>query len=341
MVLEGKLPASLKEKWNLKKQKDPENTSSVLDLDDWILTRALSKEETKNVFAALSASKALHGSEFRLPKRSMGPPGSSEMAVPSAPTVEAYLATATHSEERKRRVLFKIVPVRIRSEKSYFDTFAFLDSGSDTTLLRSDVAKETLGLSGPRKRVKSYDGVVTNVDATDVPVTISSVNEKRIFKVSNAYSIDTLRAASNPPITKSQHETWHYLRGVVVVNVKPVDVPVLIGIDIPQAHNHTAAIEPPEGVVGPVAFETPFGWCLAGKMGPDDEEESPFVSHVAAITTEESFEALNEQVKKFLQLESKDVYVEKPVLSEDDLRGERILKNSIVNVGKRYQVSLM
>jgi hypothetical protein len=53
MVLEAKLPASLKEKWNLKKQKNPEATSNVLDFDDWISAKALTKEDTKNVFVPL------------------------------------------------------------------------------------------------------------------------------------------------------------------------------------------------------------------------------------------------------------------------------------------------
>jgi hypothetical protein len=56
VVLEAKVPASLKEKWNLKKQKDSENTPSVLDLDDRISAIALSKGENKNAFAALSTS---------------------------------------------------------------------------------------------------------------------------------------------------------------------------------------------------------------------------------------------------------------------------------------------
>jgi hypothetical protein len=44
----------------------------------------------------------------------------------------------------------------------------------------------------------------------------------------------------------------------VVFNVKPEDVTVLIGIDLPQAHNNETAIEPPDGVIGPMVFETPF-----------------------------------------------------------------------------------
>ena len=56
MVLESKLPHALKEKWNLKKKKDDEQVLNVLDLDDWISTKALSKENEKNVFSALNGS---------------------------------------------------------------------------------------------------------------------------------------------------------------------------------------------------------------------------------------------------------------------------------------------
>ena len=157
----------------------------------------------------------LHGSEFRLPKKSTGSPLSSRNIgpvrrpvssatfVPSAPPVEAFLS---HVVIERRRVLFKIVPVRVSCGEKYFDTFAFLDAGSDTTLLRSDVAKTKLGLSGPPKRVnvKSYDGEVTTVDATEVAFSISAVNGGRVFPVKHAYSIKKLRAASNPPITETQ-----------------------------------------------------------------------------------------------------------------------------------------
>jgi hypothetical protein len=89
-----------------------------------------------------------------------------------------------------------------------------------------------------------------------------------------------------------------------------------------------------------MAFKTPFGWCLGGKTGPLDDG-SPFVAHVAAISTQEQYEDLNLQVKRFWQLEAKEVHVEQPVLSEDDLRGQKTLESSVVNLGGRYQLSLM
>ena len=91
----------------------------------------------------------------------------------------------------------------------------------------------------------------------------------------------------------------------MVSNAKPEDVTVLIGIDIAAAQNHKNSIERPEGIEGPIAFENPFGWCLGGQMGQQEEDVSPFVSHVSTIiTSEESDDSLNKQVKKFWQLEA-------------------------------------
>jgi hypothetical protein len=153
---------------------------------------------------------------------------------PSAPPLEAYLGIATLTELPRRRVLFKIDPVRIQVGERKFDTFAFLDCGSDTTLLRSDVAEEELGLSGPLERinVKSYDGVISNVNALKVKFKILSVNGKHVFDVERAYAIKNLRAASNPPITEEQRQSWSYLHGIMTPYVKPEDVTVLIGMDL-------------------------------------------------------------------------------------------------------------
>jgi hypothetical protein len=390
MVLEAKLPSSLKEKWNLKKKKNPNATSNVLDFDDWITSKALTKDDTKNVFATLSeaASKdpksdgkksntpknpphistinhvstssstppkvaptpaksapedsrvkepttkkgegpcfickgekhrlakcpvfvnlsptqraekifyegrclscmgsghlrtecktevkcyvvgcvkqnhctLLHGSEFIPPKKTTSAP------TPSAPPM-TYLGIATITELPRRRVSFKIVPVRIQAGGHQYDTFAFLDCGSDTTLVRSDVAMGKLRLSGPLERinVKSYDGVITNVDALKVKFTISSIDGKHVSAVERAYAIEKLRAALNPPVTEEQRQSWPYLQGITTPYVKPEDVTVLIGMDIAPAHDHKTSISPPVGVIGPMAFETPFGWCLGGKNGP-------------------------------------------------------------------------
>lgn len=59
------------------------------------------------------------------------------------------------------------------------------------------------------------------------------------------------------------------------------------------------------------------------------------------MVSEERPEDLNELVKKFLQLEAKDVDVEQSFLSEEDLCGKRILEESVKNVCNRYRVGKM
>ncbi|KZS19687.1 Uncharacterized protein APZ42_013850 [Daphnia magna] len=178
----------------------------------------------------------------------------------------------------------KIVPVRIGVGSRWVDTFRFLDTRSDTTLIRSDVVKK-LGLVGQPKHINvvSYDGATSNVKAPVV--------------------------TPNPPINPRQMEFWTHLRGLDVQNSQRENVGVLIGLDVAQAHDHIDSVKQPAGTIGPLAFKTPFGWCL--------------------------------DVKKFWKLEAKDVDMEQSVLSEYDLRGKRILESTVKHVGNRYQVGIM
>ncbi|KAK4021255.1 hypothetical protein OUZ56_003174 [Daphnia magna] len=88
-------------------------------------------------------------------------------------------------------------------------------------------------------------------------------------------------------------ESWTHLRGLDVPNVQPEDVGVLIGLDVAEAHDHMDSVKPPAGTIGPIAFKTPFGWCLGGQTGPPQDGRT-FIAH---IVSEESSEDLNELVK--------------------------------------------
>jgi hypothetical protein len=83
---------------------------------------------------------------------------------------------------------------------------------------------------------------------------ISSLEGIYRFFVDNAYSIETLRAASNPPITSRRQENWPHLREFQAPTIRPEDVTELIEMDVAAVHDHTKPIAPPEGTVGPIAF---------------------------------------------------------------------------------------
>ncbi|XP_045036866.1 uncharacterized protein LOC116919330 [Daphnia magna] len=269
----------------------------------------------------------LHGAEF-IPQWK-----SADQHTPSAQTSTAFLGTATHLEPLKRRVRFKIVPIRIDVGERWFDTYGFLDTGSDTTLIRSDVVKKS-GIVGPSKRINvvSYDGATSNVCASVVHFSIAFRDGTSRFEVKDAYAVDKLKVMPNSPIDPRQLESSTHLLGIDVPNVQLEDVTVLIGIDVAEDHDHVASIKPPAGTTWPITFKTPVGWCLAGPTFPQNTD-IPFIAH---IVSEERREDLNELVKRFWQLEEKDVEEEPPVLSEDDLRGKRILDRTIRNVCNRF-----
>ncbi|KAI9550940.1 hypothetical protein GHT06_000605 [Daphnia sinensis] len=218
----------------------------------------------------------LHGSEF-IPLRKL-----SDLTSPAASTSTAFLGTLTQRQTVKRRVRFKIVPVRISVGARWVDTFGFLDTGSDTTLIRSDVVKR-LGLVGQPKRINvvSYDGSTSNVQASVVNFSLSSIDGTSRFEVKHAYAVDNLKVTPNAPISPRQLECWTHLRGIDVPNVQPEDVGVLIGLDVAEAHDHIDSVKPPAGTIGPIAFKTPFGWCLGGQTGPP-QDGHPFIAHLVA-----------------------------------------------------------
>jgi len=85
---------------------------------------------------------------------------------------------------------------------------------------------------------------------------------------------------------------WPHLRGIKLLPIGPNEVTILIGMDIASAHNHSESREPEDDATGPVAFKTPFGWCVAGDMGPPAGENDPFVADKSTIQ-----EMLDDEIK--------------------------------------------
>ena len=154
-----------------------------------------------------------HGSTFKITKNSTGSgattstPTSAAVALSEegAPTAACHSCLVTPAGvSAEKKTLFKIVPVRLVAGRKAFDTFAFLDSGSDTTFIRQDVAKTKFGLGDSQIKllVKTYDGTAKEVDRDAVDFEISTRDGRKKFAVRRAYTVDKLKIAPNPPITE-------------------------------------------------------------------------------------------------------------------------------------------
>ena len=134
----------------------------------------------------------LHGAKWE--KRAPEPVPRPATVPAAAPPVEApFVGAVSYNEQPKQsRTMLAIVPVTLLAGSRKVDTYAFLDPGASTTMIRSDTAKKMLGLDGPvvTTRVAWFDGSEKEVDAKVVTFDICNRDQSVKFRAYDAYAVD-------------------------------------------------------------------------------------------------------------------------------------------------------
>ena len=128
-----------------------------------------------------------------------------------------------------------------------------MDSGSDTTFIRQDVAKTKLGLgeSTIKLLVETYDGTTKEVDTYAVDFVLGKRDGRKQFAVRRAYALERLNISPNPPVNELPMDSWPHLAGL-----KFSVVTILVGIHVVGAHFDSKVRPPPLHLEGPAAFKT-------------------------------------------------------------------------------------
>ncbi|CAL8092927.1 unnamed protein product [Calicophoron daubneyi] len=160
-----------------------------------------------------------------------------------------------------------MVPVRLVGPRASVDTYAFLDNGSDTTVVRSDLCSQ-LGLEAIPKTltVNTIHGTKT-INSAEVNLTIQSLFSDTSLEVCRAYTVRELpikiATTYNDPDT-TQHP---HLSDIKFGALADPTVGILVGCDVPEAH---WILEQRIGRRGePFAEQTMLGWTLRGPCGAD------------------------------------------------------------------------
>ena len=146
----------------------------------------------------------------------------------------------------------------VRNPSTSIDTYAFIDSGSKSTLIHTDLSKQ-LGLTGNLNclHVTTYDGNEKKMKAVKVKFTLFSRDQSAKLVV-NGYSLDVLQIASNPTIDETTRQSWTHLNGLNFPHVGVDDVKVLIGADQIAAQHYDEYRMPPPSVHAPWAPKLPL-----------------------------------------------------------------------------------
>ncbi|XP_055588827.1 uncharacterized protein LOC129741145 [Uranotaenia lowii] len=231
--------------------------------------------------------------------------------------------------------LFRIIPVKLFGKLRCVETFAFLDEGSDLTLVENELAND-LGATGDKQPLcLKWTGNTSRLetDSQRISLQISGANQDKQYTLMNARTVKSLDLPYQTFRLTDALKTYTYLKGVPIssyVNAKPR---ILIGIDNLRL---ALPLKVKEGdSYGPVAVKTRLGWCV---YGPRSNREEANSFHICKCSCEND---LQESVKKFFTVESSGTSTVNVPLSEEEQRALTLLESSTTRIGNRYETGLL
>ena len=123
----------------------------------------------------------------------------------------------------------QIVPVIIKNKNNSVKTNAFLNSGSDVTLINKDLASK-LNLSGDSKVLNICNAIpeISKVECKPVDFQISVCNSFQKLDI-NAFVVDTLNVQPNSSKISSLKNDYPNLRDINFPILNSINVDLLIG----------------------------------------------------------------------------------------------------------------
>ena len=157
----------------------------------------------------------------------------------------------------------QIIPVILKSGETCIRTNALLDTGSDATLVRSDIANY-LKLDGVTQNLKIANAVLNKkpLQSKLVSFEIYSDSQRDPFTITNAWVVPNLSVKCRKYNPNSVKLSNTYLRDMPIPKLHPGDVTLILGTDFPkfllnQEYKERKHCEP-------YAIKTYLGWALMG-----------------------------------------------------------------------------
>ena len=238
---------------------------------------------------------------------------------------------SSHSSE----IGLPIVPVKVkvRGGSSHVITYAFLDSGSNTTFC-SDALIDQLGIEGKKVNfsLTTLENENSPTESNVVSLEVQNLDETSFAELPMVFSRPKLPVSSDDIPKQEDVERWPYLDGIQIPKLD-AQVDLLIGNDNPQLLEPRDVRSSQEG--GPYAVKTLLGWAINGPLG---RRGSKFrqTSNFAKLDGQ-----LENQFREYCNHEFNDssVLTEKQ-MSQDDMKAVRLMDQSIRLVDGHYEMAM-
>ncbi|XP_055542826.1 uncharacterized protein LOC129728414 [Wyeomyia smithii] len=246
----------------------------------------------------------------------------------STPPTNPQLSCNIHQGESQ--FLFRILPVILYGPSKTIESYAFIDDGSDISLMEQDLAQE-LGVIGPMKSLcLGWTGGAHRMETSSecVNLHISSYGEQRKkYKLSLVHTVESLKIRPQTLRYADIQAKYPYLAGLPIASYENAYPRILIGVDNLSVGNVQKSRE--GRIQEPIAIKMRIGWTIYGKCATEDKIEHSVNYHSVKVCqcNKDLDEDLHQMVKSFFTLDS--IGISEPVKllqSKEDVRAQMLLE---------------
>ncbi|XP_053699015.1 uncharacterized protein LOC128745985 [Sabethes cyaneus] len=254
----------------------------------------------------------------------------------------SYQNCNTHQGNSK--LLFRILPVILYGPSKSVNVYAFIDDGSDISLMEQKLAEE-LGVTGSSKSLcLGWTGGAHRMETSSecMNLQISSCRNRKLYKLTSVHTVESLKIRPQSLQYSEMQVRYPYLAGLPVESYKNVCPQILIGVDNLSVGNIQNARE--GRADEPVAVKMRIGWTVFGRCGSGSEMVQSINHHSVKVCqcNKDSDEDLHQTVKGFFSLDSLGISKpEKMLQSQEDRRAEMLLETLTKAKDGRYESGLL
>ena len=244
------------------------------------------------------------------------------------------VANAAHQEEE--RVWMCILPVVVHGKSEDIKTYAFLDSGSNTSLMTKGLFKK-LGVNGTPVdyAIRTLNSNLVQDKQFEGVVDLSSIDKQQSVSL-RIMTVNKLPIRLNGP--RRQMDKWPHLARVDVDSIKHAEVGILVGMDCPELH---WSLEELRGGPGePFARRTLLGWSIVGPTVKKDVNE-PRESRFQVVNNLLFMDQIHQQLQAQWNADFRDLQlVDREAMSVEDRKALQIMQDSVKQVNGKFQVAI-
>ena len=138
------------------------------------------------------------------------------------------------------KTLLQIIPITISNGANYIKTNALLETGSEATLLKGDIAKK-IGINGDCKtlRITNVISETSEIESKQVSFKVSFESYLNFFDIENAWVVSELNSKFQPINVSKLKKDYDHFRDLDLPSLNPGGVSLLVGTNLPRLILHT------------------------------------------------------------------------------------------------------